>query len=281
MTASGVDRRVSADSLWRAHSSIALLMKCLIVLAHPEPRSYNAELAHGTVQAFQAQGHDARLSDLYAQSFASDEHARHFPRRADWSRFDAQTEQRFSVNHDAVPLDVRKEVDELLWADLVVLQFPLWWFGMPAILKGWMDRVFLYGKLYSSKRRLHSGVCAGKRAMLSVTAGSSSEACSPQGQEGDTRLILWPIHYSLHYVGFTVLEPVIITDVRGGRVAADAELQRMRLAQRLHDHRVVIEQIDRRASIPFNGADDWDEQGRLKADAPVHSPFIRHSPERW
>lgn len=251
-------------------------MKCLIVLAHPEPRSYNAVVVKVTQRVLQSQGHDVRLSDLYAQSFASDEHARHFSRRADWSRFDAQTEQRFSVSHDAVPADVHKEVHELLWADLVVLQFPLWWFGMPAILKGWMDRVFLYGKLYSSKRRLHSGVCAGKRAMLSVTAGSSREACSPQGQEGDTRLILWPINYSLHYVGFTVLEPAIITDVRGGRAAADAESQRMQLAQRLQDHRAMFEQIDRRASIPFNCPDDWDEQGRLKPGAPVHSPFIRH-----
>lgn len=251
-------------------------MKCLIVLAHPEPRSYNAELAHAARETFQAQGHEVRLSDLYAQSFASDEHARHFSQRADGLRFDAQTEQRFSVTHDAVPVDVRKEVDDLLWADLLVLQFPLWWFGMPAILKGWMDRVFLYGKLYSSKRRLHTGVCAGKRAMLSVTAGSSSEACSPQGQEGDTRLILWPAHYSLFYVGFTVLEPAIITGVRGGRTAADAELQRIQLTQRLHEHRTVVEQIDRRAAIPFNVADDWDEHDRLKPGAPVHSPFIRH-----
>jgi NAD(P)H dehydrogenase (quinone) len=250
-------------------------MKCLIVLAHPEPHSYNAELAHATLKVFQAQGHEARLSDLYAQSFAADEHARHFPRRADPSRFDAQTEQRFSVNHDAIPVDVRKEVEDLLWADLVVLQFPLWWFGMPAILKGWMDRVFLYGKLYSSQRRLHTGVCAGKRAMLSVTAGSSREACSPQGQEGDTRLILWPAHYSLFYVGFTVLEPVIITGVRGGRTAGDAELQSTLLAQRLHEHRIMIEQLDRRPSIPFNTADDWDERGQLKPGAPVYSPFIR------
>jgi NAD(P)H dehydrogenase (quinone) len=251
-------------------------MKCLIVLAHPEPLSYNAALAKATESVLRAQGHEVRLSDLYAQSFESDEHARHFSVRADQSRFDAQTEQRFSSNRNALPLDVQSAVDDLLWADLLVLQFPLWWFGLPAILKGWMDRVFLYGKLYSSQRRFHAGVCAGKRAMLSVTAGSSREACSPDGQEGDTRLILWPVHYSLHYIGFTVLEPEIITGVRGGRSSADAELQRTQLDRRLLDHRSVIERIDDRPVIPFNKATDWDERGKLRPDAPVYSPFIRH-----
>ena len=218
-----------------------------------------------------------RLSDLYARSFAPEEHARHFSRRADWSRFDAQTEQRFSSNENALPLDVQKEVDDLLWADLLVLQFPLWWFGMPAILKGWMDRVFVYGKLYSSKRRLHAGVCAGKRAILSVTAGSSREACSPDGQEGDTRLILWPIHYSLFYVGFTVLEPVLITGVRGGRTAADAESQRIELNHRLREQQTLFANIDSRPAIPFNRGEDWDEHGKLRPGAPVYSPFIRHA----
>ncbi|HKE93211.1 MAG TPA: NAD(P)H-dependent oxidoreductase [Povalibacter sp.] len=254
-------------------------MNSLIVLAHPEAKSYNAALANATQQALSARGHDVRLSDLYAQSFAPDEHARHFSRRADSSRFDAQTEQRFSANHGILPADVRKEVGDLLWADLLVLQFPLWWFGMPAILKGWMDRIFLYGTLYSSKRRLHAGVCAGKRAILSVTAGSSKEACAPDGQEGDTRLILWPIHYSLHYVGFTVLEPAIITGVRGGRTGADGEVRQRELELGLHAHKELFANIDSRPTIAFNGAADWDECGKLRPGAPVHSPFIRHRGE--
>src|SRR5688572_25262895 len=164
-------------------------MNALIVLAHPESKSYNAALARVAQDALQRQGYDVRLSDLYEQAFAADEHARHFVSRADPLRFDAQTEQRFSAEQDALPIEVQRNVENLLWADLVVLQFPLWWFGMPAILKGWMDRVFVYGKLYSSSRRFHSGMCAGKRAMLSVTAGSSKDACAPDGKEGDTRLI--------------------------------------------------------------------------------------------
>jgi NAD(P)H dehydrogenase (quinone) len=254
-------------------------MNALIVLAHPEVKSYNAALARATQDGLQRQGHEVHLSDLYAQAFAPDEHGRHFPRRANPLRFDAQSEQRFSAGRNALPHEVRKELDALLWADLLVLQFPLWWFGMPAILKGWMDRVFVYGKLYSSRRRFHSGVCAGKRAMLSVTAGSSSDACAPDGKEGDTRLILWPIHYALHYVGFTVLEPLIVTDVRGGRSGSDAERQKLLLELRLREQGTIFESIDGRPAIAFNDPDDWDELGKLKPDAPVHSPFIGH--ERW
>ncbi len=254
-------------------------MKGLIVLAHPEGKSYNAALARTTQGVLQSKGYEVRLSDLYGQGFAADEHGRHFSRRADPSRFDAQTEQRFSADLNTLPLEVQKELDDLLWADLVVLQFPLWWFGMPAILKGWMDRVFVYGKLYSSRRRLHSGVCAGKRAILSVTAGASGDACAPDGQEGDTRLILWPIHYALHYVGFTVLEPAIVTDVRSGRTGSDAERQKIHLQDRVRAHRATFENLDARPVIAFNQAEDWDERGKLRPDAPVHSPFIRH--ERW
>lgn len=254
-------------------------MKSLIVLAHPEPTSFNAALARAAQEALQSQGHQVRISDLYAKAFAADEHARHYSRRKDPARFDALAEQRFSSELKALPHDVQSEIDDLLWADLVVLQFPLWWFGMPALLKGWMDRVFVYGRLYTGSQRLHAGVCRGKRAMLSVTAGASADACAHDGQEGDTRLILWPINYSLRYLGFTVLGPSLITGVRGGITGEDAIAQERYLAERLGNHRSLFTNVDAIPAIPFNGSEDWDERRKLKPGAPVHSPFIRHQLE--
>lgn len=251
-------------------------MKSLIVLAHPEPTSFNAALTRAAQEALQSQGHEVRISDLYARAFAADEHGRHYSRRKDPARFDALEEQRFSAELNALPHDVQGEIDDLLWADLVILQFPLWWFGMPAILKGWMDRVFVYGKLYTGSHRLHTGVCRGKRAMPSVTAGASADACAHDGQEGDTRLILWPINYSLHYLGFTVLEPAIITGVRGGFAGEDAVAQARYLDEQLRSHRAQFANIDAIPVIPFNSAEDWDDRRKLKPHAPVHSPFIRH-----
>jgi NAD(P)H dehydrogenase (quinone) len=251
-------------------------MKSLIVLAHSEPLSYNAALVRAAQESLESSGHEVRVSDLYARGFAADEHPRHYPRRKDPTRFDATTEQQFSADANALPQDVQREIDDLMWADLLVLQFPLWWFGMPAILKGWMDRVFVYGKLYSSRRRLHTGVFSGKRAILSVTAGSSADACAHDGQEGDTRFHLWPVYYSLHYLGFTVLEPVIIFGVRGGFTGEPARAQQRYLDEQLQAHRARFGAIDAIPAIPFNAAEDWDERRKLRPHAPVHSPFIRH-----
>jgi NAD(P)H dehydrogenase (quinone) len=251
-------------------------MNILIVVAHPDPKSFNVALALAARETLQSQGHHVRSSDLYAKDFAPDEHARHYSHRQNRLRFDALAEQRFSAEHDALPEDVAREVEDVLWAELLVLQFPLWWFGMPAILKGWMDRVFVYGKLYSGSRRLHSGVCRGKRAMLSVTAGASMEACSHNGQEGDTGLILWPINYSLHYLGFTALAPIILTGVRSALTWEDAGAHEQRLHEQLRRHAARFADLDAIPAIPFNVAEDWDQRRQLQADAPVHSPFIRH-----
>jgi NAD(P)H dehydrogenase (quinone) len=251
-------------------------MNVLIVLAHPEPQSFNGSLARVAEEAFVAGGSAVRISDLYAQQFMPDEHARHFTQRKNPARFDPQTEQRFNNQEGTLPVDVRREIDAVLWADFVIFQFPLWWFGVPAILKGWMDRVFAYGALYTGSRRFHTGVCQGRRAMLSVTAGSPAEACVHDGQEGDTRLILWPIHYALHYVGFTVLEPSLITGVHDGHLGDAAAAQDRHLDAQLRRYRQRLENLNDVPAIPFNSGDDWDEHRKLKLHAPVHSPFIRH-----
>ena len=251
-------------------------MHVLIVLAHPEPRSFNAHLAHHARDTLARHGHTAEISDLYASNFDPREAASHFAIRSDPECFDAATEQRFSWERQALPAEVRDELDKILRADLVVLQFPLWWFGPPAILKGWLDRVFVYGGLYSSTRRHAHGVCHDKQAMLCVTTGSSAEACSPDGIEGDTHLILWPTMYALRYVGFTVRQPYLIHGVRSGLQGAEAEVQRARLAIEAEGLGDRLLDLERAPIVPFHGDEAWDEHGKLRATAPVYDPFIRH-----
>jgi NAD(P)H dehydrogenase (quinone) len=251
----------------------------LIVLAHPEANSFNAELVRRAKEVFLSQGHSVRISDLYAGQFDPCERGSHFPQRRIPERFYAQTEQRFNSDQGTLPADVEREIDAILWADFVLFQFPLWWFGMPAILKGWMDRVFVYGSLYTGSRRFNNGVCRGKRAVLSVTAGSPEEACMHDGREGDTRLILWPIHYALHYVGFTVLDPIILTSIGEAHGDSDrAAHDRLHTAQ-LDCHGERLLHLETRPIIQFNAEDDWDERRKLKTGAPVYSPFIRHCSE--
>lgn len=251
-------------------------MNTLIVLAHPDSRSFNAHLARAARDARAACGDRVELSDLYAADFDPREAGHHFANRRDPERFDAAAEQRHSWERGALPADVAGELDKLLAADLVILQFPLWWFGPPAMLKGWIDRVFIYGAMYSSARRHDRGVGRGKRALLCVTTGSSEAACSPDGREGDTRLVLWPTLYTLRYVGFTVLEPVLIYGVRSGLAGDAAAAQDLRLAGATQRYRDLLADLDAAPVVPFNGDDDWDGAEKLKPGAPVYSPFIRH-----
>ena len=250
-------------------------MNVLIILAHPEPKSFNAHLAAVAAKTLSRRGCAVQTSDLYKAGFDSCEGPCHFADPQNPERFDAQREQRHSWDRQSTPADVRAEIDKIMWADLVIFQFPLWWFGPPAILKGWIDRVFVYGGLYTSAKRYDRGPCAGKKALFCVTAGASETACSYNGHEGDTRLILWPNLFSLRYVGFTVLEPFIIHAVRGG-LSGDALADHdRRLTDKETQYKRLLADINDAPAMPFNTDDDWDENGRLKPTAPVYSPFIR------
>ena len=119
----------------------------------------------------------------------------------------------------ALTEDVKAEQEKLLWADVLILQFPLWWFTMPAILKGWVDRVYSYGFAYgvgehNEQRwgdRYGEGTLAGKRAMLLVTAGGWEEHYSTRGINGPMDDLLFPIqHGILYYPGYDVLPPFVV-----------------------------------------------------------------------
>jgi NAD(P)H dehydrogenase (quinone) len=133
-----------------------------------------------------ASGHNVRTSDLYATHFDPSEAGRHFKVRRYHARFDAQAEQRHGWDNRSLADEVRKEVGKIMSASVLILQFPLWWSGPPAILKGWMDRVFVYGGLYTGSRLHDSGFCRGKKALLSVTTGSSEAVlCVRRPRRGD------------------------------------------------------------------------------------------------
>ena len=77
------------------------------------------------------------------------------------------------------------EIDRLFAADLLILQFPMWWFSVPAILKGWIDRVFAFGVTYDFGRTWDKGVMCGRRAMLSMTTSAPPGVFMPDGRSGD------------------------------------------------------------------------------------------------
>ncbi len=138
----------------------------LIVLAHPDSKSFNAALRDFAADTLTYAGHQVRTSDLYGMKFDPVAHPAQFPSRADPVHFRLQREQRHAVETGTLSTEVSAEIEKLFWAELVIFQFPLWWGAMPAILKGWLDRVFVSGVVYGS------GVegLSGRKALLSVTA---------------------------------------------------------------------------------------------------------------
>lgn len=135
------------------------------------------------------------------------------------TRFDVAAESRHAFHNGFQSDDIAREQEKLLWADAVILQFPLWWYSMPAILKGWIERVYAFGFAYGVGEhsdthwgdRFGEGTLAGKRAMLMVTAGGWESHYGPRGINGPIDEVLYPIqHGILFYPGFDVMPPFIV-----------------------------------------------------------------------
>jgi NAD(P)H dehydrogenase (quinone) len=254
-------------------------MRAHIVLAHPETKSFNAHLAGVACKALEAQGWSVSTTDLYGIGFDPCERPEHYRPRRDAGRFDVQAEQRHASDGGAIPDPVAREIENLDRADLLILQYPMWWHLPPAMLKGWIDRVFIYGEVYTSKKRFESGRLVGKRAMLSVTVGTSSATYAHDGRSGDIDLLLWPVHFSLAYLGYTVLQPFIAYGVEAGLRYSDPADIEARLKGVETDLAARMAGLDRVPSIPFNRMAEWGADGRVVASAPAYSPFVRHRQE--
>jgi NAD(P)H dehydrogenase (quinone) len=190
-------------------------VKALIVHAHPEPTSFNARLLDTAVTTLTEAGHEVQVSDLYAMRWdpvasGADFLERRFPDQLQYDR-----EQKTAVAQRTFRADVAEEIEKVVWCDLLVLQFPLWWYSVPAIMKGWFDRVFVNGLMYGALGRFDQGGMAGRRAMVSTTTGAFPGMVGERGVMGHLDAILWHLEYgTLAYSGFTVLERFVGNAVR-------------------------------------------------------------------
>ena len=186
-------------------------MNVLLVFAHPEPQSFNGALLRTAVAALEAAGHAVQVSDLYAQPFAPVSDRRNFTTVRDAAFFKQQAEELYATEHDGFAADIETELQKLAWCDVMIWQFPLWWFSVPAVLKGWVDRVFAMGRAYGSGRLYENGPFRGKRALLSLTTGGGAADYLAGGLQGELAGILRPLHRGiLQFTGFTVLPPHVV-----------------------------------------------------------------------
>lgn len=188
----------------------------LIVHAHPEERSLTSALKDHAQAFLRDQGYAVQTSDLYQMGWKAVADAEDFTDRQGEDRLYYVDESRRAYKEKTQSKDIEAEQDKLLWADGVILTFPLWWYGMPAIMKGWVDRVFACGFAYGVGThgngkwgdRYGQGTLAGKRALIAVSIGGLEPHYGERGVNGRLQDVLWPItHGMLFYTGMSVLPP--------------------------------------------------------------------------
>ena len=132
-------------------------MKALIVYTHPRPTSFNHAIYQKAKAALEDAGHDVRVRDLYSLNF----------------KVTMDDEDLTQLENGNTPDDVRTEQEHIAWADLLVFVHPVWWQDRPALLKGWLDRVFAEGFAYDIDESGPKGLLGGKKAVVLQTTGGT------------------------------------------------------------------------------------------------------------
>jgi NAD(P)H dehydrogenase (quinone) len=198
----------------------------LIVYAHHEPTSFTSALKNLATQVLSAQGHSVAISDLYGQGFN--------PIAQKWDfvttsgkHFNYMLEQKHAARLDmAFSPDIVGEIQKIKAADLIIFATPIWWFSVPAILKGWFDRVLAMGVAWDSGQIYENGLFRGKQAMLLAAAGGPDQYYQQDGKhQATSEQITHHInHGTLAFCGFNVHEPYIALNVLGQEDAGRAKI---------------------------------------------------------
>jgi NAD(P)H dehydrogenase (quinone) len=171
-------------------------MKHLLVVAHPVEGSFTMGLAHAYAAELESIGHSQRTYDLYRMGFNP--------------VLSAQELVPVSADHPA-SADVAQAQRDILSADALTVIYPLWWLSMPAMLKGYIDRVFARGFAYEAQNGIVRGLLSGKKSVLVTISGAP---LSQLIRSGDWKAVqdLQDIHI-LRNAGFELLEHVHFDNV--------------------------------------------------------------------
>jgi len=190
-------------------------MKILIVYVHHEQKSFTNALKDLAVKTLSEQGHEIQVSDLYAQKFKAVADERDFKNLTSKDYVNYMMEQKTAAATDTFADDIKSEQEKVKWADFILIQTPIWWFSVPAILKGWFDRVFATGVTWDFGAIYDKGLLRGKKGMLAITTGGPFELYQPDGAHQATiEQVLYPINRgTLYFCGMDVLPPFVAWSV--------------------------------------------------------------------
>ncbi|HOW13627.1 NAD(P)H-dependent oxidoreductase [Methanosarcina sp.] len=201
-------------------------MKVLYIFAHPEPKSFNAAMKDTALSALKEKGHEVKLSDLYAMEFNPVLKASDFTDRKNPDLFNPFLEAIKASKTGAFSPDIKEEMEKVKWADLLIFQFPIFFTAMPAIMKGWIDRVLAPGFGFNpvTNSAYDTGLFKGKSAMLAFTTGAPKEMYSEGGAHGDIHKHMESVtHCVFEYMGMKVLPSFIVYEASAMKRERGAE----------------------------------------------------------
>ena len=137
-------------------------MKLLLVYCHPDPQSFCAALRDAALAGLSAAGHEVRVLDLYAEGFDP--------------VFSLQEKRSYLGQTELNIAGVARHVELLRWAEGWVAVYPTWFYGLPAMFKGWLDRVWLPDvafRIASAKQRTIGGCLSNIRLFVGITTSGS------------------------------------------------------------------------------------------------------------
>ncbi|KGJ04382.1 Putative NADPH-quinone reductase (modulator of drug activity B) [Paracoccus halophilus] len=153
-------------------------MRALVVYCHPDPGSFNAAIRDLVCERLRASGAELRLRDLYADDF------RPVMSREEWLNY---------LDPKRNTLPVAAEVEALRWCDTLIFVYPTWWYGLPAMLKGWLDKVMLPDLAFlmpdAENRLIRPGLQHISRLGVFTTCGASFWLTSLIGAPGKRTLL--------------------------------------------------------------------------------------------
>lgn len=164
-------------------------MKALVVFAHPSAESFVGALRDSVLHELASKNYEVRQRDLYAERFS--------PVFTSYERLHHVGNLEEKLNE--LP-ELRSHVDDLRWCDTLVLVYPTWWSAQPAILKGWIDRVFMNHVAWvlpGGAARISPLLTNVRQLVIVTTHGSSKLVNAVQGESGK-RIALRSIRVMFH-----------------------------------------------------------------------------------
>ena len=131
-------------------------MKCIVIYSHPNPKSFCHAILETVTHCLKDKKHEVEIRDLYSIGFDP------VLKGSDFATFQA----------GQVPEDIKKEQDFIKRADCLIMIHPVWWTGLPAMIKGYIDRVLSYGFAYSVDGQGVHGLLTGKKVLCFNTQGT-------------------------------------------------------------------------------------------------------------